>query len=301
MVSCPTGYHCFLHVTLQQLINGLTQGSLFALLAISFAIIYGVLKLVNFATGALYMMGAYAGWMVVTYVSENIFLALLAGAAMGWSLGFIIEKVAIKLLRGVARIASLICTIGFSILFMEVASVIWGAETKSMPSFYDGVAFTIGEVEVVWYQLFMIATAVVILTGLQILIFKTRIGLAIRTVSLDYKTAGLMGVDVDRVTSFTFAMGGACAGIAGVLASVYYNAINPTMGMIAGTKSFSSAVFGGLTSVPGAIIGGYSLGIIENLGVHVIGIGYRDIIGFVILVGFLLFRPQGILGRRVNI
>jgi branched-chain amino acid transport system permease protein len=238
--------------------------------------------------------------MVVTYISENIFLALLAGAAMGWCLGFIIEKVAIKLLRGVARIASLICTIGFSILFMEIASVIWGAETKSMPSFYGGVAFTIGEVEVVWYQLFMIATAVVILTGLQILIFKTRIGLAIRTVSLDYKTAGLMGVDVDRVTSFTFALGGACAGIAGC------SPASITMPLIpqwhdCRTKSFSSAVFGGLTSVPGAIIGGYSLGIIENLGVHVIGIGYRDIIGFVILVGFLLFRPQGILGRRVNI
>ncbi|MCK5672878.1 MAG: branched-chain amino acid ABC transporter permease [Spirochaetales bacterium] len=286
---------------LQQLINGITQGSLFALLAISFSIIYGVLKLVNFATGSLYMMGAFAGLMVVKYVTPNIFVALLAGGAMGWFLGFVIEKVAIKALRGVARIASLICTIGFSIFLNELASVIYGAETQSMPSFYNNTAFVIGDVNVVWYQIFMVVTAAVILLFLQIIIFKTKLGLAIRTVSLDYKVAGLMGINVDKTISYAFALGGSTAGIAGVLAAVYYNAVVPTMGNIAGLKSFSAAVFGGLSSIPGAILGGYLLGIIENLGVQVVGSGWRDIIGFVILVGFLLFRPRGILGKKINI
>jgi branched-chain amino acid transport system permease protein len=288
-------------VLLQQLINGITQGSLFALLAISFSLIYGVLKLVNFATGALYMMGAFAGWVVVTKITPNIFLALLGGAGMGWCLGFLIEKVAIKALRGVARIASLICTIGFSIFLNEIASILFGAETQSMPSFFGNIAFTMGNVEVVWYQIFMIVTAALILIFLQILIFKTKIGLAVRTVSLDYKTAGLMGINVDKTISFAFSLGGSTAGIAGVLAAVYYNAVGPTMGNIPGLKSFSAAVFGGLSSVPGAILGGYLLGIIENFAVQGIGAGYRDIIGFVILVVFLLVRPRGILGKKINI
>jgi branched-chain amino acid transport system permease protein len=234
-------------------------------------------------------------------VTPNIFLALLGGALAGWFLGFVIEKIAIKALRGIARIASLICTIGFSIFLNETASVVFGAETQSMPGFYNEPAFSIGDVEVVWYQVFMTVTSAVILILLQLLIYKTKIGLAIRTVSLDYKTAGLMGINVDRTISYAFALGGSTAGIAGVLAAAYYNAVAPTMGNLPGLKSFSAAVFGGLTSVPGAILGGYMLGIIENFGVPIIGAGYRDLIGFIILVAFLLFRPRGLLGRKINI
>ncbi|MFQ3620647.1 MAG: branched-chain amino acid ABC transporter permease [Spirochaetales bacterium] len=285
----------------QQLVNGITQGSIFALLAISFAVIYGVLRLVNFATGATYMMGAFAGWLTIQYVAENIFLAMFAGLVTGWCIGFLIEKVAIKSLRGVARIASLICTIGFSIFMIEIANVVFGAETKAMPSFFNEKAFTLGEATIVWYQLFLIGTAAIILLLLQLLIFKTKAGLAIRTVSLDFKTAGLMGINVDRTISLAFSLGGATAGVAGVLGSIYYNIVNPTMGNLQGLKSFSAAVFGGLTSIPGAILGGYLLAIIENFGVQIVSGGYRDIIGFIILVGFLLFRPWGLLGRRSSL
>lgn len=286
---------------IQQLINGLTQGSLYALLAMSFALVFGVLKLVNFATGSLYMFGAYAGWVIVKYITPNIFLALLGGAIAGWVLGYIIEKVAIKSLRGIAEIASLICTIGFGIFLNEIATVIFGAETQAMPSFYNDVAFNIGNVSVVWYQIFMVVTASAILIFLQILIYRTRIGLEIRTVSLDFKTAGLMGINVDRTSSIAFSIGGSAAGIAGVLAGIYYNGIGPTMGNMPGIKSFSAAVFGGITSIPGAILGGYLLGLIENFGVQIIGAGYRDIIAYVLLVIFLLFRPSGILGKKINI
>ncbi len=283
---------------LQQLVNGITQGSMFALLAISFAIVYGTLRLVNFATGSLYMVGAFAGWMIVQFVTANLFLAILAGAVAGFIMGFVLERFAFRALRGVARIASLICTIGFAWFINELMTVLFGAERKSMPPFYSDTAFVISGVSVSWLQIILVAVAVVILVLLQLLIFRTRIGLAIRAVSLDFKTAGLMGIPIDRVISFTFALAGAMAGISGVLASAYYNAVFPFMGNIAGLKSFSAAVFGGLTSIPGAILGGYLLGLVENFGVQVISAGYRDIIGFVIMVVFLLVRPQGLLGRK---
>lgn len=284
----------------QQLVNGITQGSLFALLAISFAIVYGVLRLVNFATGSLYMVGAFTGYFIVTYVVSNFLVAILFGAIGGFVVGFILEKVAFRALRGVARIASLICTIGFSVFLNELAAVLFGAEAKSMPSFYSGVAFRVGGAAVSWLQIAMIVTAAVVLIGLQLFIFKTKAGLAIRTVSLDFKTAGLMGINVDRTISLAFSIAGAMAGIAGVLAAVYYNAVVFNMGNLPGLKSFSAAVFGGLTSIPGAILGGYLLGIIENFGVQLFSTGYRDIIGFVILVVFLLLRPRGLLGRKIN-
>ncbi len=285
-------------MVLQQLVNGLTQGSLFALLAISFSIVYGTLRLVNFATGSIYMIGAFAGWLVVRYVTANLFLALLAGAAAGFVTGFVLERFAFRALRGVARIASLICTIGFSWFLNELMSVLFGAERKSMPPFYSETAFAVAGVNISWLQIILIVVVAVILIALQIFIFKTKIGLAIRAVSLDFKTAGLMGIPIDRVISLTFSLAGAMAGIAGVLASAYYNAVFPFMGNIAGLKSFSAAVFGGLTSIPGAILGGYLLGLVENFGVQIISAGYRDIIGFAIMVLFLLARPRGLLGRK---
>ena len=284
----------------QQLINGVAQGSLFALLAISFAIVYGVMRLVNFATGSLYMIGAFSGLFIVRYVVRDVFVAILAGALAGYIVAFVLEKLAFKALRGVARIASLICTIGFSVFLNELAAVLFGSEVKSMPAFYGQTAFRITGVAVSWLQVVMVATAATVLIILQLFIYKTKMGLAIRTVSLDYRTAALMGINVDRTISIAFSIAGAMAGIAGVLAAVYYNAVAFNMGNLPGLKSFSAAVFGGLTSIPGAIVGGYLLGIIENFGVQIVSTGYRDIIGFIVLVAFLLFRPRGILGRKTS-
>lgn len=284
----------------QQLVNGITQGSLFALLAISFAIVYGTLRLLNFATGSIYMIGAFFGWMLVAYVTPNIFLAIPAGAFAGFIVGFILERFAFRALRGAARTASLICTIGFSVFLNELTAVLFGAERKSMPPFYSDAAFVLAGVSVSRLQIILIVTTAVVLILLQLLIYRTKLGLGIRAVSLDFRTAALMGIPTDRVISLTFSIAGAIAGIAGVLASAYYNVVFPFMGNIAGLKSFSAAVFGGLTSIPGAILGGYLLGIIENFAVQVIAAGYRDIIGFVILVIFLLVRPRGLLGRGIN-
>jgi branched-chain amino acid transport system permease protein len=286
---------------LQQLVNGITQGSLFALIAISFSLVWGLLRLVNFAMGEIYMFGAYAGWLAVRFVTPNLAVALLAALAVGWAIGWVIEKVAFKALRGIPHIASLVCTIGFSFLLKEVASAVFGAETKAMPSFYSSTAFVLAGANVSWLQLLMIAAAVSMMLLLQLLFYRTKIGLAVRAVALDYRTAGLMGMRVDRVTSFAFSLSGALAAFVGVLAATYYNAINPAMGFVPGVKGFTAAVFGGITSIPGAILGGYLLGIIENLGVQVISSGYRDFISFALLIVFLLFRPNGILGKKAKL
>ena len=285
----------------QQLINGLAQGSLFALIAISFALVWGLLKMVNFALGEVYMLGAYGGWLVVTHVTPNLGIALAAGFGVGWGAGWVIEKVAFKAMRGVPHIASLVCTIGFSFFLKEVASWIFGAETKAMPSFYGSTAFTIAEANVSWLQLLMVAIAITMMVLLQVLFYRTKVGLAVRAVAMDFRTASLMGMKVDRVTSLAFSLSGALAGFVGVLAAIYYNAINPYMGFVAGLKGFTAAVFGGITSIPGAILGGYLLGGIENLSVQAVSSGYRDLVSYTILITFLLFRPNGILGKKTKL
>ena len=283
---------------LQQFINGITQGSLFALIAISFSLVWGLLRMVNFALGEIYMFGGFMGWMIVTYVTKNIFIAMAAGIIIGWVLGWIIEKSAFKALRGAPHIASLICTLGFSVLLKELANVFFGAETKSMPDFLSGTAFSLGTANITWLQIVLIVTAVIILTGLQLFIYKTKTGLGIRAVSLDYQAAGLMGINVDKVISIAFSLSGALAGLVGVLGATYYNAVNPHIGFTPGMKGFVAAVFGGITSIPGAILGGYLLGLIENLSVQFVASGYRDFIAYAILILFLLFRPSGILGKK---
>jgi branched-chain amino acid transport system permease protein len=286
---------------LQQLINGLAQGSLFALIAISFSLVWGLLRMVNFALGEVYMLGAYAGWLVVAHLTPNLGVALLAGFATGWVVGWIIEKVAFKAMRGVPHIASLVCTIGFSFFLKEMATWIFGAETKAMPSYYSQTAFTLADANVSWLQVIMVVIAVAMMAGLQILFYRTRLGLAVRAVALDYRTASLMGMKVDKVTSLAFSLSGALSGFVGVLAAVYYNAVNPGMGFVAGLKGFTAAVFGGITSIPGAILGGYMLGAIENLSVQFVSSGYRDLVSYLILIIFLLFRPNGILGKKTKL
>jgi branched-chain amino acid transport system permease protein len=170
-----------------------------------------------------------------------------------------------------------------------------------VPSFYATTAFTVFQANVSWLQVLLVGIAAVMVVALHVLFYHTRLGLAVRAVALDYRTASLMGMKVDRVTSMAFSLSGGLAAFVGVLAAVYYNAINPYMGFAAGLKGFTAAVFGGITSIPGAILGGYLLGSIENLSVQAVSSGYRDLVSYTILIVFLLFRPNGILGKKAKL
>lgn len=282
----------------QQLVNGITQGGLYALLAISYALVYGVMNMVNFSTGSIYMLGAVGGWLVCNYIMEDFFLSLAAGFAIGFAAAFLLEKMAFKSIRGISRISSLICTIGFSQLINELAALLFGKATKGMPAMFAQPAFTFVGVTISYLQLILMLTVVTLLVCLQLLVYKTRVGLAIRTVSMDNATAGLMGIHVDKTISLAFSLSGACAAIAGVAGCIYYRSVSAYMGWTPGIKAFSAAVFGGLQSMPGAILGGYLMGIIESFGVQVFSTGYRDVISFVVMIIFLLVRPTGLLGKK---
>ena len=283
---------------IQQLVNGITQGGLYALLAISYSLVYGVLGLVNFSTGSIYMLGAVSGWTICTFLTNNFLLSVIGGFIAGFAAAFLLEKMAFKSIRGVSRVASLICTIGFSQMLNELAALIFGKSTKGMPAFFSEKAFSIEGVTISWLQLILMVTVIIILVALQLLVYRTSIGLAIRTVAMDNTTAGLMGINVDRTISIVFSLAGACAGVAGIAGCIYYRSVSAYMGWTPGIKAFSAAVFGGPSSMPGAILGGYLMGIIENFGVQVFSTGYRDVISFVVMILFLLLHPQGLLGKK---
>lgn len=283
---------------LQQIINGLTQGSIYALIAIGFALIFGVLGLVNFAHGEVYMVGAFLGFVFVTVYHFPILVSLLLAMLGAALLGVIIELIAFRTLRRAPDVAPMVCTLGLSVVLQNAAMLGWGAGTQSMPE--DSFAFAffpIFNAQVSNIQLLIFGVAVALMAGLQLVLYKSRIGKAIRATAQNKDAASLMGININRVIAATFALGSALGGAAGVLIGVYYNAFYPMMGFMAGMKAFTATVLGGLTSVPGAVLGGLILGVVENLGAAYISSGYRDMIAFIILILVLLIKPSGLFGR----
>ena len=284
----------------QQLVNGVTQGSIYALVAIGFVLIFGTLNLVSFAHGETFMIGAFIGFWVIKILNLPLLAALLLAFAGGWVIGMLTELLAFRTLRGATHMPPLLVTIGLSIMLKEFAGVWFGYENRSMPSFYTQT-FTLWNVQVSLLQIIILLTVAVLVGLLQLLIYKTRIGMAMRAVSQDYRMAGLLGVNINFLFNFSFALASALGAVAGVLVAVYYNAVSPLMGGVPGLKGFVTCVFGGLTSIPGAILAGLLLGIIENLTVEFIGSGYRDTIAFLILILVLFIRPQGLMGKKMKV
>jgi branched-chain amino acid transport system permease protein len=283
---------------LQQLINGIAQGSIYALMAIGFSMVLGVVGLVTFVHGEVIMIGAFGGFYAYTFLHTDILTSLAAGFAAAWVLGMVIEKTCYKPFRNAPEEIALICTIGLSILLKSLGQVVFGAEQQLMPDFFHDKFLAIGDIRISYIQIFIIGIVIVMCIALQLLLYRTRLGIALRAVSMNKNAAALLGVHVDRTILIGNSIGCALGGVAGVLLAIYYNAVYPLMGASASMKAFTAAVFGGLTSIPGAALGGLLLGIFENLGVAVFSAGYRDIIGFVMLIGILLIRPSGILGRK---
>lgn len=285
---------------LQQLINGVSLGSIYALIALGYTMVYGIIKLINFAHGDLYMVGAYVGYTMIQTVGLSLIPAIIISMLFTAILGVIIEKVAYKPLRGATRIATLITAIGVSYLLQNVMMYLMGAERRAFPSAVSKQIYRFGEITISSQQIMIIVTTVVLMVALQIIVKYTKMGKAMRAVSTDMEAAQLMGINIDNVISFTFVLGSALAGAAGVLVGIYYNSIDPLMGVAPGLKAFVAAVFGGIGIIPGAMVGGYLIGIIETIVSAFGGSMFKDAVVYLILIIILIVKPAGLLGKNIK-
>lgn len=287
---------------LQQIVNGITLGSIYALVALGYTMVYGIIRLINFAHCDIYMIGAYIGYFCMTFFGLGLIPSLIIAMVICTLLGVLIERIAYRPLRNAARISVLITAIGVS-LFLEYGTMFFvKANVRSYPEMTGLLASNIkvGDIVISMQQIILIGITVLLMVLLQFIVKRTRLGKAMRAVSMDRDAAELMGIDVNATVSFTFALGSALAGAAGVLVGVYYNSINPLMGVVPGLKAFIAAVFGGIGIIPGAMIGGYFIGVVE---VMVAGYGnsmYRDAVVFAILILILIVKPSGLLGKNIR-
>ena len=284
----------------QQLINGISLGSIYALIALGYTMIYGIIKLINFAHGDIYMLGAYIGFFATTYLGlpfiPAIILAML-GAAVA---GIIIERIAYRPMRAAPRIAILITAIGVS-LFLEYAMILLVTpQPRTFPAVFAATVYHFGPLVVNSQQLVILISAVILMAVLTYIVNQTKAGKAMRAVSFDADAARLMGINIDRVISLTFALGSALAAAGGVLVGVYYNSIDPLMGMMPGIKAFVAAVLGGIGIIPGAMMGGLILGVVEAMVSGFFSSTLRDAAAFGILILILLYKPAGLLGKNVR-
>jgi len=287
---------------LQQIINGISLGSIYALIALGYTMVYGIIKLINFAHCDIYMLGAYIGYYCMTSFHLGFLPSLLIAMVICTFIGIAIEKIAYKPLRNAARIAVLITAIGVSLFIEYVTMFFVKPDVRSYPPL-TGImtkTFNLGGINITMQQILIVGITIILMILLQFIVKRTRIGKAMRAVSLDRDAAELMGINVDTTISFTFALGSALAGAAGILVGIYYNSINPLMGVLPGLKAFVAAVFGGIGMIPGAMIGGYFIGAVE---VFVAGYGnslLKDAVVFAILILILIVKPSGLLGKETR-
>jgi branched-chain amino acid transport system permease protein len=303
-----------LDIFLQQLINGLVQGSVYALVALGYTMVYGILGLINFAHGEVVMIGAMAALAVGNGLIAlglpaglAMLLGLLAAIVICMALGYTVERVAYRPLRHAPRLAPLITAIGVSIVLQNLAMMIWGREYHPFPPLISSATHQVGGAVISDLQILIVLTALAIMGGLLFLVHRSKLGRAMRAVAENPAVAALMGVDINRVISITFMLGSALAAVAGVMVGANYGIVHYYMGFILGLKAFTAAVLGGIGNLRGAMLGGLLLGLIESLGAGYIGdltggfLGshYQDVFAFFVLIGVLVFRPSGLLGETV--
>ena len=291
---------------LQNLLNGIAAGAIYALIALGYTMVYGILKLINFAHGDVFMVGSYVGFYVGNYLAKhnaggpsivNASLTMLLSMLLCAILGFLIERVAYRPLRNAPRIASLITAIGMSFLLEYGGQLVFGPDPKFFPTLVEKKVINLGGVVTTNYQLIVLVVALIFMAVLQYIVYGTKFGRAMRAVSYSFETASLMGIPTDRVIALTFIIGSALAAVAGILYGLSYPKIDPLMGIMPGLKAFVAAVLGGIGNMPGAVVGGLVIGIIEAFVGGSAYSNYRDAIAFVILILILLFRPSGLFGK----
>ena len=296
-------------VLIQQVANGLTIGMIYALIALGYTIVYGIVQLINFAHGEVFMVGAYLslfayalfqGLSIGTGGSLLLLIFVFLFAMLGTAiLGFIIERFAYRPLRNAPRLAPLITAIGVSFFLQNAVMLIFGPADKSFPQLLAVKNYSYGAVTISNLQILIMLVSVVLMVVLHVFIKYTRTGKAMRALADDREAASLVGINADQVISIAFLIGSALAGAGGVMFGMYYNTINFHDGYLAGLKAFTAAVFGGIGNIPGAMVGGVLLGILEGLGAGYLSSEWKNVFAFFILILILLFRPSGILGSRV--
>jgi branched-chain amino acid transport system permease protein len=292
----------------QQLINGLSLGAVYALIALGYTMVYGILQLINFAHGEVYMLGAYLGIIVLgllTYLGFtayslplSLLLTVIISMAFCAAYGAVIERVAYRPLRNASKLAPLISAVGMSIILQNFVMLAQGKEYKNLPPMLPAEGFSIFDANVSPVQIYILTASILIMVGLHFFVARTRLGKAMRATSQDRVMAGLVGININQVISITFMIGSALAAVAGVMVTLYYGVVHFFMGYLAGIKAFTAAVLGGIGSIPGAMLGGFMLGLIENFGASYISSVYKDAFAFLVLIITLIIRPAGLLGQK---
>jgi len=298
----------------QQLINGTVLGATIGLIALGYTMVYGIIQLINFAHGEIFMIGAFSGLYAYNHfipeslrqnVAVTLPLVMLAAIVASTTVAVLAERLAYRPLRNAPRLAPLITAIGVSIALQEAIRLFYpgGKNRQSFPRIISGDTFQIGGVTIAWTSVFTVVTAVVLMLALEAFVNRTRLGKAMRATSQDPETARLMGIDTDKVIVVAFMLGGALAGVAGVIQGVRFTAIDFHIGFLAGIKAFTAAVLGGIGNIRGAVLGGFVIGIVEALATEYLprGSDWKDVWAFVVLVVVLTFRPQGLLGEQVAV
>lgn len=285
---------------LNYLINGISLGSVYAIIALGYTMVYGIAKMLNFAHGDVIMVGGYVAFCATSYLGLPVFPSVLLSVFVCTILGITIEKMAYKPLRNATSLAVLITAIGVSYFLQNAALLIWSSNPKAFPNMVNLPPLAIGDLQISAVSFVTIIACIVIMVVLTLFTNKTRMGKAMRAVSEDKDAARLMGIHVDATISLTFAIGSGLAAIAGVLLCSAYPTLMPTTGAMPGIKAFTAAVFGGIGSIPGAMLGGILLGIIEIFGKAYISTQLSDAIVFSVLILILLVKPTGLLGKQIN-
>ncbi len=287
-----------MQVFMQQLINGLSLGSIYALLALGYTMIYGIIKIIHFAHGDVYMLGAFFGYYTINFWHFNFIMALLSSMIFCAIIGMLIEFIAYRPLRGSSRITVLITAIGVSYFLENGMSFLFSGDTRDFPQVIKQVNYEWFGIRVSNVQLLIFATTIILMIILQLIVKKTKMGRAMRAAAADPVAAELMGININGTISFVFAIGSAMAGAAGVLIGLYYNSIDPTMGLTPGIKAFVAAVVGGVGSIPGAAVGAVIIGCLESM-MQAIGFSaFKDAAVYVVLIIVLLFLPAGLFGNK---
>lgn len=285
---------------IQQLINGMHVGSIYAMIALGYTMVYGIVKLINFAHGDIMMMGAYVAFVCIAVFNLPIWLVLIIAMLFSALAGIFIERVAYKPLRKAPRISALITAIGVSLFLENLFLIIFDPEPKQIPNIVSLKQITIGQLQISWITIITLVLTILFMVALEIFIKHTKQGKAMRAVSEDNAAALLMGIDVNKIIAMTFAIGSALGALAGVLYSIAYPQIEPYMGIMPGLKAFVAAVLGGIGIIPGAMVGGFIMGIVESLTKGYISSQWSDAVVFGILIVVLIVKPAGLFGKNVK-